>query len=131
MEMGRINFQYRSINRVEILIKMAIQIFFYIHSNCVFSRPFEKTSVAQWRRVELNFRYHFINQGEILKKRQCLNIFLQKLKLRIFQDNSIMGPNEPVSEPIAWLYRLISEPKKLAAILASTLSKQSRSPIII
>ena len=38
-----------------------VKIFFYINSNCVFFKTFEKRPqpYGGWRRVRLNFRYHF------------------------------------------------------------------------
>ena len=48
------------------------RIFCYINWNCVFSKNILKMSLAPWRKVRLNFLYHFINQGEILSQMAML-----------------------------------------------------------
>ena len=48
--------------------------------------------------------------GKFRTKWQCSNIFLHKLKLCIFQDHSIMGPNQPVATFSLDMY-VPSEPK--------------------
>ena len=35
-----------------------VQLFCFINSSCVFLRPFEKTSVALWRRIEFSITFH-------------------------------------------------------------------------
>ena len=109
------NLRYHFWNRGEILNKMAMFNYFSSYTQIAyFPRPFEGTNpVAQWRRVGLNF----LCRVEILNKITMFKYFYTKLKLRIFQDNSIMGPNQWVSQPIAWLYRLISQPKKMQNVL--------------
>ena len=62
---------------------------------------FEKTSVAQLNSVRLNFRYHFINQDEILNKMAMLNIFLNKLKWLIPLWGQISQPASAVSQSTA------------------------------
>ena len=79
----------------------------YLNSNCVFSKTLENTSVAQWRRVGLNFRYHFIDRGE-MSMFQYFSTFTQ---IPVWGQAS-----QPVSEPIAWIYRFISEPKNYAKV---------------
>ena len=37
-------------------------------------------------------------RGEIWNQMECPNILLDKLKLCIIQDHSIMGPNKPASQ---------------------------------
>ena len=53
-----------------------------------FLRPFEKNAAEKerWRRVELNFDISW-SRGEILNNMACPNIFLRKVKLRIFKDH--------------------------------------------
>ena len=45
------------------------------HSSKIRQTVFEKNVVPKWRRVGLNFRYHFINRGEILYKMAMFNYF--------------------------------------------------------
>ena len=56
---------------------------------------YEQNAVAQWRRVGLNFRYHFINRDEILNKMAMLKYF-STYNWIVYFHISIMGPSQPV-----------------------------------
>ena len=66
-----------------------------------FLRPFEKNAAEKerWRRVELNFDISW-SRGEILNNMACPNIFLRKVKLRIFKDH-LKTPNGEGSD---WIF---------------------------
>ena len=80
-----LDFKYHFINQSEIMNKMAMLKYFSTYIQIAyFLKHLNKTSIAQWRRVGLNFQYHSNNRvgGKFLIKYikwQCSNVLLQSV----------------------------------------------------
>ena len=74
-----------------------------------------KTSVAQWRRIGLNFRYHFINQARVKLNKIAMFKYYVYINSNCVLSKTIPlwgQVSKPVSEPIAWLYDIFIYQRK-------------------